>query len=41
MEKWNQDKRRDVVMVDIDQLVPSDHIHARRFGKCDRTERNC
>lgn len=30
MEKWNQDKRRDVVMVDIDQLVPSDHIHARR-----------
>lgn len=26
MEKWNQDKRRDVVMVDIDQLVPSEHM---------------
>lgn len=26
MEKWGQDKRRDVVLVDIDQLVPADHM---------------
>ena len=26
MEQWKQDKRRDVVMVDIDQLVPRDHL---------------
>ena len=26
MEQWQQDNRRDVVMVDIDQLVPKDHL---------------
>ena len=26
MEQWKQDNRRDVVMVDIDQLVPKDHL---------------
>ena len=26
MEKWGQDKRRDVVLMDIDQLVPADHM---------------
>jgi len=26
METWKQDKRRDVVMVDIDALVPKDHL---------------
>ena len=26
LEKWGQDKRRDVVLVDIDQLVPADHM---------------
>lgn len=36
MEKWGQDKRRDVVLVDIDQLVPAEqmiqrHIWAERL----------
>ena len=26
LEQWKQDNRRDVVMVDIDQLVPKDHL---------------
>lgn len=26
MEQWQQEKRRDVVMVDIDALVPEDHL---------------
>ena len=26
MEKRGQDKRRDMVLVDIDQLVPADHM---------------
>ena len=26
MEQWRQDNRRDEVMVDIDQLVPKDHL---------------
>lgn len=26
MEQWQLDNRRDVVMVDIDQLVPKDHL---------------
>ncbi len=26
MEAWKQDSRRDVVMVDIDALVPENHL---------------
>ena len=26
MEAWKQDRRRDVVMVDIDTLMPEDHL---------------
>ena len=26
MKQWQLDNRRDVVMVDIDQLVPKDHL---------------
>lgn len=26
MEGWKKDSRREVVMVDIDELVPKDHL---------------
>ena len=26
MEEWKRDGRRDVVMVDLDALVPEDHL---------------
>lgn len=32
MEKWGQDKRGDVVLVDIDQLVPAEQMRASGTG---------